>query len=314
MNSGDEALEIRSTEGVDSGGGGTSSSPRKATTQRVGASRSGEGCAHARGVSVRFRYEDRMRARSSRAREIVSERANDAPTPRCVRQQVHRTALRFRKGPHLRGQRHVVHLCVAEKTECGFVLDEGERVAIAAKQAVELHRCVVEILDAFAVAIVVEAAPELREPFDPSGRELQRHGRCASGVIQIVAECRDHRPRAPTTTEIAIDDEARAQVRAGVDVHVQLFVHRYFAGKMVIEIPAPCAACEQPHERLGVLAQRHVEHDKFVASLCVDLFHEPHVALHTSHEDGVARLGEPQLMQGAQTVRVAVEDIVICHA
>ena len=82
------------------------------------------------------------------------------------------------------------------------------------------------------------------------------------------------------------------------------------AGRMMIEPAHARAALERALERLGVGLDGYVENRDFVAAIGFDALEQCVVAFHPRYELGGARRVEPQLMQRAQTVRVAVENVV----
>ena len=90
-------------------------------------------------------------------------------------------------------------------------------------------------------------------------------------------------------------------------------MRRHFPGVMVIEIAAGHAAFEQPSERLRVACKRDVQHGELVPGFGVNPLEQRDVALDAGDEHARARLGQAQLVQRANAVRVAVEDVIKLH-
>ena len=91
-------------------------------------------------------------------------------------------------------------------------------------------------------------------------------------------------------------------------------VIRNFSGEMVIEIAHARANLQCAEQRCAIDIQRDVEHREIVAGLRRNLCKQRYVALGAGYQRGCARLGEPQLLQGAQSVGVAIEDVIESHA
>ena len=79
---------------------------------------------------------------------------------------------------------------------------------------------------------------------------------------------------------------------------------------MMVEPRDVDAACEQDIERRPVDVERDVEHRDAVAFARVDALEQADVALRAGDEMAVPRRGESKLMQCAQPVGIAVEDVV----
>ncbi len=81
------------------------------------------------------------------------------------------------------------------------------------------------------------------------------------------------------------------------------------AGVVMIEPLDGDAARKQPLERGAIAVERDVEHRDAVARHGVDALEERDVALRAGDERGIERRSEPKLVQRAEAVGVAVEDV-----
>jgi hypothetical protein len=110
-----------------------------------------------------------------------------------------------------------------------------------------------------------------------------------------------------------VNENAGAGLRVGVDVRRQLRVRRDGARRVVVVPGDADARVEQALERLPVPLERDVEHRDAVASDGGDAAEQRDVALDAGDDDRLDRIGEPQLPQREQPVRVAVADVVVRH-
>ena len=76
---------------------------------------------------------------------------------------------------------------------------------------------------------------------------------------------------------------------------------------MVIEVAHLHARFEQPVQCVAVFRQRNVEHGDLIAGPGLDPFQQADVAFGAGDQFGIDRIGQPQLMQRADTIGVAVE-------
>src|SRR5215510_13337819 len=88
---------------------------------------------------------------------------------------------------------------------------------------------------------------------------------------------------------------------------------RYISGCVVIEVTATGAACEQPCEIASVDGKGNIQHRELVAGLRLHAIEQADVALDAGDENALPRFVEPQLVQRANAVRVAVEDVIEWH-
>ena len=66
-------------------------------------------------------------------------------------------------------------------------------------------------------------------------------------------------------------------------------------------------------DRRGIAAMGNIKNRQLVTRTCIDPRHQRDVTLDAGHQFGVAGLLQPQLVQGANAVGVAVEDVVEFH-
>ena len=112
---------------------------------------------------------------------------------------------------------------------------------------------------------------------------------------------------------MAVDDQAGADIGRGIDVRAEARMLRQLAGGVMVEILDARAQLQRPRHGDGIAAQRNIENGQAVARLRIDARHEGDVALDAGDQLGVAGFIQPQLVQRADTVGVAVEDVVEFH-
>ncbi len=92
---------------------------------------------------------------------------------------------------------------------------------------------------------------------------------------------------------------------------------RQLAGVVMIEIAQRCARLDQPQYICPILIMRDIEHGDVIASHRVDTLQQLDVALDAGYQHRALqhlRLGQPQLLQCAQAICIAVESVVTGHA
>ena len=85
------------------------------------------------------------------------------------------------------------------------------------------------------------------------------------------------------------------------------------AGEMVVEVTYPRARIEHAHQRFTIDLERDVEHGDLVAAPGIHPRQQFDVALGAGDQDRLAWLGQAQLVQRAQTVRIAIENVIEFH-
>ena len=86
-------------------------------------------------------------------------------------------------------------------------------------------------------------------------------------------------------------------------------VHRNVARLVVIEVAHRSSCFEKPVQRFTVFRQGDVEHGDAIACLGLDPFQQADIALGSSDQYGIGRVGQTQLVQRAEAVGVAVENV-----
>ena len=171
-----------------------------------------------------------------------------------------------------------------------------------------------QIIDGVAVRVVVEALAQLAQPLDLGRLESQRLRGAARRLRKVVAERRDYRPDAPASRQVAVDDEARADVGGGVYERPEIGMVRNSARVVVVKIAATGAVFEDTLHGARVGLEGNIKHRKFVPARRLHPFDQSDFAFCPGDEHTLPRLFEPQLLQGADAVRVAVEDVIELHA
>src|SRR4051812_38833375 len=83
---------------------------------------------------------------------------------------------------------------------------------------------------------------------------------------------------------------------------------------MVVEVPNLRSRREHGEETRAIHVQRNVEHEALVACFRLHALQELDVALDARDEHTGGRVFEPELLQRAETVGIAVEGVVQGHA
>jgi len=110
-----------------------------------------------------------------------------------------------------------------------------------------------------------------------------------------------------------VDEHTRADLRRRVDVRDEIPAHWQLARVVMVEIFDRDVVREQRGERLAIHVERNVEHCERVAGLGGHALDECDVALRAGDERRLARPCEPQLMERADAVCVAVEYVEMRH-
>ncbi len=108
--------------------------------------------------------------------------------------------------------------------------------------------------------------------------------------------------------QVTVDQDSRAHAGGGVDVRYDARWQRRIAREVMIEVLDGRAVAREAIERRTVRVRRHVAHRDAVAGTRVDAVEKRDVPLRSGDEDGIARVRETELDDGADAVRVAVED------
>ena len=131
---------------------------------------------------------------------------------------------------------------------------------------------------------------------------------------QVVTEGPHHGPGRKPILQVAVDQQAGADIRRLVDVHLETFPLRNIPGEMVIEVRHAGTGVEDAHQGITVLVQRDVEHRHLVPGRDIEPLEERDVALDARHESRFPRLCEMQLGQRADAVGIPIEDVDEGHA
>jgi len=157
------------------------------------------------------------------------------------------------------GLGHVGRIACLQAGELGGLGDEGKRVGVGVQAPVQLGRVEVQVLDAVAVGVVVEALAQFAQGVEAGVGEAERRRRRPRRAVQVVAVGRRHRPGPVASGQVAVDQEAGADLGRGVDVGLEMRVGRQFARVVVIEPAHPGTGRQHGGERGQVLLHRDVE-------------------------------------------------------
>ena len=189
--------------------------------------------------------------------------------------------------------------------------DEAKRIGRCDEQACERRGRNQRVFDAVAVAVVGQRVRQVLQPVEPAGVDGQRRRKVERGVDQVVAERGDHCPDALAPVQMPVDQHSRAYAGRRVDVRDHTRGHRFVAREVMVEILHRRPGLREALEGGAVRVRRHVEHRDCVARVRVDAVEQRNVALGSRDEGRVAWVRETQLHDGADAVRVAVEDVVV---
>ncbi|MGC2517949.1 MAG: hypothetical protein WA373_02430 [Burkholderiales bacterium] len=112
---------------------------------------------------------------------------------------------------------------------------------------------------------------------------------------------------------MTIHENTRAYVGRGLDVRFEKRMVRNVAGEVVVEVAHARAARKQRLESVPVAVERDVEHGDQVAATGIDSLEEPDIVLGAGHQERIGRLVEAQLLQRAQPVGIAIENVEAAH-
>jgi len=87
-------------------------------------------------------------------------------------------------------------------------------------------------------------------------------------------------------------------------------MRRHLAREMVVEVTAARAAREQPLQRVNIARKGDVEHGDRVARLRLNALEQRDIALRPGDQHARPRLGKAQLVQRADAIGIAVENII----
>ncbi len=191
---------------------------------------------------------------------------------------------------------------------------ELQRVGERRQRAVERVGCDVQVDDAQAVAVVVErdAEPPQRPGFVVRQPRVGAEPRREPQVV--VTERRDDGPAMVRAAQQPVDNQPGGHSRRGVDVRFETRMLGDRARVVVVDVADARAGREQPLDVVAVAAVGDVEHRHRIARARVDAGEQRVVALDSRHECRRAGARQPQLLQRADAVGVAVEDVVVGHA
>ena len=216
-------------------------------------------------------------------------------------------------GLHATRPPQIVLIAVFQHLEDRLPLDELARLPVAGERSKQVRGMVMQVIHALAIGVVVDAHAQLAQLVDFRRGQLERLRRAARRVAEIVAEGSHHRPDALPAGKVAVDDKTRAGVRRGVDVGLEIGMLRDSTCVMVIKIAAPRPALQRTQDCARIGTERDVEHRQFVAAAGIRTLDQRDFALCAGDEHGRARLLQAQLVQRADAVRVAVEDVIELH-
>ena len=303
-------IQLARRQAVDAGGRAPPAAAGKAFAQTAGRKARRVAGAHADDVTAVGVFAQH-RARLALARhQLVGEQAGDAPRPRFGRQHVDRAAGRLPGRPQGRHQAGIGPVAVAQRAVAGRAVDKVKRVGVVVHGPVQRVRRDVQVGRRFAVGVVVQDLAQALQ--FPAGRLVQagRAGQRAPGCGQIVAKGGHRRPGPEPSAQVAVDQDAAAHLGRVVPEQLQARVRERLARRMVVEIGDAAAAVEDALQGRGVAVERDVEHGDVERGRLGQARQQCDVALDAADQVRRLRVGQAQLVQRANTVGVAVENVV----
>ena len=209
--------------------------------------------------------------------------------------------------------RHVFAHAGLQAFEFGRLRDEIQRVRELQQPLIKPVRRKHQIVERFAVGVVVHAHAECAQPVGVLLAEPRISRRRQRRALEVVAKRRDHGPSSEAPAEMAVDDQAGAQRRVGVDVRGERRMHGNLAGSVMVEPDHARAGFQRAMKSVAIRVERHIEHRDLVAAAGTDTAKQPYVALDPGYQLRVSWKREPQLQQRADAVGVSIEDIIESH-
>ena len=248
-----------------------------------------------------------------RPRQFVGQDAPGAARPGLRRQDVQAMPWLVERRLHGPGLGHVGVEAVPQLVEGRILVDEVQGVGVRLEATEEGVRGEVQIRHLGAITVVVEIYAQVAQGGELDLGQAQGLGSPPCRFVEVVAEGADHRPGAELTAQVIIHQQAGTPVRGGVDVGLQPGVTGDLAGKMVIEIPHPGPCRQDPLQGVAILVQGQVEDGDLVPGLGLHPDQQADVPFDAGHQDRILCVRQVQLLEGAEAVGVAVEDIKAGH-
>jgi len=166
-----------------------------------------------------------------------------------------------------------------------------------------------EIFVAVAISVVVEACAKFLQYGESLSFDTRGVTECACLITEVVAKCSDHGPGSLTSTQKTIDQHASADIGCRIDDCMQTGMQGQLTGLVMIEVIDDHTFLQQRVERYAIASQRYIEYDHPVASMRLHTLEQGNLALSTRNQCRSRRLFQPQLMEGADTIGIAIKDI-----
>src|ERR1700676_662516 len=156
----------------------------------------------------------------------------------------------------------------------------------------QFGRIEVEGADRISVGVVVETDAQLLQRGSLTRTKPNRARPPRGNFGQPVAERRHDRPGAMASIEIAVDQNAGADVARLLDVRLETRVLGQLTRVMMVEIAHQRPATEQPEQGGAVPVERDVEHRNFITCYRVDALEQPDIAFDAGDERCISGLAE----------------------
>jgi hypothetical protein len=214
-------------------------------------------------------------------------------------------------------QLHVLAKPVRQAAKAGRAGRELERIGVTQHLFCERGGSDVEVGDGLAVGVVVHGDTQRRQAVGVRGRETGGARASPPLVDEAVTERPHGGPAREASLEISVDEEARADVGARIDVRLEPRVRGHLAGEVMVEVTHERAGFEQREQPGAVRVERDVEHRALVARRRPHAFEQRDVALDPGDQRDVGIDGgwprEAQLLQRTQAVGVTIEGVDAGH-
>jgi hypothetical protein len=266
--------------------------------------------------TIATRREHGVRLIRVRRRQVVGETARHATAPVGVGHHQHACGFALPGGRQRSRSIQIVSPLVVDVADHRLVAQQVERIAVAREDAIQRGRCDEHVVLVFTVRVVVDGLAQAAQGTTLAGAIARRHGQPVRNVGEIVPIGSDERPSPEAAAHQAVDQKTGTGVAAGVQVRLKQRVLRYDAAGMVVHPAHRHARREQGIERHAVALHRQIAHQYLSSLGNGHPFHQRDVALEPGDEPALHGLVKPPLPHRAQTIGVAIADVVAaqgCH-
>ena len=201
-----------------------------------------------------------MRALGRGAGQVVGIHAADTSCPGFIRHDVNRVEVILLLRSQTLCQRHIVTISISQFFELVRALfDKIKRIGKGLNQAEQGFRGEMQVFQAGAVSVVVDAFSELLQYGPLLITQIKGCGNIPSEGSQVVAESACRTPQGELAFQVLVDQRAGANLRAGIDVGLQILVLGNFAGEIPQHQNLQAHIDTSPEVCTSALVNKHLE-------------------------------------------------------